>query len=76
VGCPDVDATSALAARLVSDKITRQPLEIVHVVLAAHANGDPLNRIAKDVYRHHSAVKRILDAATAHREAHQFAAVG
>jgi hypothetical protein len=72
----DGDATSALAARLVRDRATKQPLEIVHAVLAAHENGDPLNRISKDVHRHHSAVKRIIDAATAHHEAQQFAAVG
>jgi hypothetical protein len=69
------DATSDLAAELVRDKATRQPVEIVRAVIAAHNNGDPLNRIAKDVDRHHTAVKRIIDAAAVHRQ-RQLAAVG
>jgi hypothetical protein len=64
----DGDATATLAERLVRDKATRQPLEIVSAILAAHKRGDPLNRIAKDVRRHHSAVKRIIDAAAEHRQ--------
>jgi hypothetical protein len=41
-------------------------LEVVEAVLAAYRNGDPLNRIAKNVDHYHSAVKRIIDAAEAH----------
>ncbi|MCW2560809.1 MAG: hypothetical protein JWP55_4773, partial [Mycobacterium sp.] len=39
----DGDVTSDLAAELARAKATKQPLEIVHAVLAAHKNGDPLN---------------------------------
>jgi hypothetical protein len=59
------DRTFDLAAALVRDKETKQPVEVVRAVLAAHRNGDPLNRIAKNVERHHTAVKRIIDAAEA-----------
>jgi hypothetical protein len=69
------DATSDLAAELVRDKATKQSVEIVRAVIAAHDNGDPLNRIAKDVARHHTAVKRIIDAAAVHRQP-PLAAVG
>ena len=69
------EATVDLAAELVRDKATKQPVELVHAVLVAHNNGDPLNRIAKNVDRHHTAVKRIIDAAEA-RVDRQLAATG
>jgi hypothetical protein len=47
----------------------------VRAVIAAHDNGDRLNRIAKNVDRHHTAVKRIIDAAALHRQ-RQLVAVG
>ena len=49
------DRTFDLAAALIRDKETKQPVEVVRAVLAAHSNGDPLNRIAKNVERHHTA---------------------
>ncbi len=57
------DATARLAAQLVATKTTRQPVETVEAILTAHHNGDPLNRIAAALGVHHSAVKRVLDAA-------------
>mgnify|MGYP003608373536 CR=1 FL=1 len=57
------DATARLAAELVATKTTRQPVETVEAILTAHRNGDPLNRIAATLGVHHSAVKRVLDAA-------------
>ena len=51
------------------------PVEVVRAILEAHNNGDPLNRIAKNVDRHHTAVKRIIDAAAA-RVDRQLAATG
>ena len=55
--------TARLAAELVAAKVTRQPVETVEAILIAHHNGDPLNRIAAAVGVHHSAVKRVLEAA-------------
>jgi len=69
------DATSQLAAELVAAKVTRQPVETVTAILVAHGSGDPLNRIAAAVGVHHSAVRRVLDAADAHRQRHLLAAV-
>ncbi len=57
------DATARLAAELVATKTTRQPVATVEAILIAHHNGDPLNRIAATLGVHHSAVKRVLDAA-------------
>ncbi|WP_006246434.1 DUF2637 domain-containing protein [Mycolicibacterium tusciae] len=62
------DATWHLAAALVADKVTRKPVEVVVRILTAHNSGDPLNRIAKQVGVHHSAVSKIIDAATAHHQ--------
>ena len=42
-------ATVELAAALVAQKVTRQPVDVVACILTAHAQGDPLNRIAKNV---------------------------
>jgi len=50
-------------------------VEVVAAILTAHDNGDPLNRIAAAVGVHHSAVKRVLDAAGAHRQRYLLAAV-
>jgi hypothetical protein len=57
-----------LAVALVESKVTRQPVEVVRAVLEAHDDGVVLNRIAKDVGVHHTAVRRIIDTATAHRQ--------
>lgn len=54
-----------LAETLVAEKATRQPVELVERILAAHDAGDPLNRIAKDVRAHHTSVSRVIDAAAA-----------
>jgi hypothetical protein len=64
-----------LAVALVDSKVTRQPIDVVRSVLEAHDNGVALNRIAKDVGVHHTAVKRIVDAAATHRRT-DLAAVG
>jgi hypothetical protein len=66
---PSADDTNReLAATLIAKKVTRKPVEVVARILAAHDSGDPLNRIAKDIGVHHSAVSRIIDAAAAHRQ--------
>jgi len=70
----DLDAAE-MAVALVESKVTRQPVDFVHGILVARAGGVALNRIAKDVDRHHSAVKRIIDAAAAHQQG-VFASVG
>lgn len=57
-----------LAAELVAEKATRQSVETVAAILAAYERGDPLNRIAKHIGVHHSAVSRVIDAAAAHRQ--------
>lgn len=62
------DQTRNLAVALVAEKVTRQPVETVVRILAAHDAGDPLNRIAKNVGVHHSAVTRVIDAAAAHAQ--------
>jgi hypothetical protein len=62
------DPNRAVAAELVAEKVTRQPVEVVARILAAHDSGNPLNRIAKNVGVHHSAVSRIIGAAAAHRQ--------
>ncbi|MCB0937639.1 MAG: DUF2637 domain-containing protein [Mycobacterium sp.] len=68
------DAAIELAAHLVSSKVTRQPVATVEAILVAHHNGDPLNRIAANLGVHHSAVKRVLDAAEAISERQLLAA--
>ena len=68
------DATARLAAELVATKTTRQPVETVEAILTAHRNGDPLNRIAAALGVHHSAVKRVLQAAEDLVEGHRLAA--
>ncbi len=67
-------ATTQLAADLVAAKVTRQPVQTVEAILLAHHNGDPLNRIAAALGVHHSAVKRVLEAADAHRGRYLLAA--
>jgi hypothetical protein len=62
------DLNRELAAVLVAEKMTRKPVEVVVRILAAYDSGDPLNRIAKDVRVHHSAVSRVIGAAAAHRQ--------
>ncbi len=61
-----LSANAQVAAELVAAKVTRQPVETVEAILAAYQNGDPLNRIAAALGVHHSAVRRVLDAADAH----------
>lgn len=56
-------ATLRLAEELVAEKATRQPVEVVVAILTAHQAGDPLNRIARNLGVHHSAVSRVLEAA-------------
>lgn len=68
-------AHAQLAAELVAAKATRQPVETVEAILVANQNGDPLNRIAAVLGVHHSAVKRVLDAADPNREGYLHAAV-
>ena len=67
-------ATAQLAAELVAAKVTRKPVETVEAILVAHRNGDPLNRIAANLGVHHSAVKRVLDAAEANSQRYLLAA--
>lgn len=59
-----IDAASR-AAELVAAKLTRQPVETVQAILEAGDRGSALNRIAADLGVHHSAVRRVLDAAHA-----------
>ncbi|AGB21650.1 Protein of unknown function (DUF2637) [Mycobacterium sp. JS623] len=61
----DVAGLDELAVALVESKTTRQPVATVRVILEAESKGVAPNRIAKDVGVHHTAVKRILDAAAA-----------
>lgn len=70
------DAIAQLAAKLVAAKATRQSVEKVEAILLAHQNGDPLNRIAAVLGVHHTAVKRVLDAADVHRQDQLLTAVG
>lgn len=62
------DQTRNLAVALVAEKVTRQPVETVVRILAAHDAGDPLNRIAKNMGVHHSAVARVIEAAAAYAQ--------
>lgn len=65
-------ATQDLAARLVAARrATRQSLETVVAILMTHERGDPMNRIAKRLDVHHSAVSRVIGAAASRQE--QFA---
>lgn len=60
-------AVLQLAGELVAEKATRQPVEVVAAILAAHHAGDPINRIAKSLGVHHSAVSRVIEAAEGNR---------
>ncbi|MCU1697347.1 MAG: hypothetical protein JWR34_3410 [Mycobacterium sp.] len=62
--------TIDIAAAIVRAKGTRKSIEVVRAVLAAGDNGVPPDRIAKGVGAHHSAVKRVLDAAAYRRQDH------
>lgn len=65
----DADAaTHELAADIVAAKVTRQDVAVVEKILAAHAKGDPLNRIAKDLGVHHTAVSKVIGAAAERRQ--------
>jgi hypothetical protein len=61
-------AIAQLAGQPVTAKVTRQPVDVVEAILVAHEKGAPLNRIAATVGVHHSAVRRILDAAEANSQ--------
>lgn len=60
------NATCEIAARIVAAKVTRQSTETVERILAAHHAGDPLNRIAKNLGVHHTAISKIVNAAQMH----------
>ena len=62
------DVAAKQAAELIAAKVTRKPVETVEAILVAYGNGDPLNRIAAAVAVHHSAGKRVLDAAEKHHQ--------
>lgn len=67
-GGAGVDAARR-AAQLVAAKATRQPVQTVQAILESHERGDALNRIAAALGVHHSAVRRVLDAAAAQERA-------
>jgi hypothetical protein len=58
---------AALAQALVDAGATTKPAAVVASILAAHAEGTALNRIASDTGIHHKTVSRIIDAAENHR---------
>jgi hypothetical protein len=51
------------AAQLVADGKTKQSADVVAAILAADAAGTALNSIAKQVGKHHTTVRAVLDAA-------------
>ncbi|MEZ0385234.1 DUF2637 domain-containing protein [Mycobacterium sp. pW045] len=65
--------TSAVARALVDGGATTKSLEQVQRVLAAHAAGAAITRIATDTGVHHATVRKIINAAAEHR---QLATVG
>lgn len=68
----DLD-TTAIARTLVDTGATTKSLEQVEQVLAAHAAGTAITRIAADIGVHHATVRKIVNAAAQHQ---QFAAAG
>ena len=58
---------AALAQALVDAGATTKPAAVVASILAAHAEGTALNRIASDTGIHHKTVSKIIDAAEKHR---------
>jgi hypothetical protein len=58
---------AALAQALVDAGATTKPAAVVASILAAHAEGTALNRIASDTGIHHKTVSKIIDAAENHR---------
>ncbi len=58
---------AALAQALVDAGATTKPAAVVASILAAHADGTALNRIASDAGIHHKTVSKIIDAAENHR---------
>jgi hypothetical protein len=70
---PDVEA---LAARIVADRVVRQPVATVAAILTAHAGGAKPNPIADDLRIHHSVVGRVLEAAAAADRHPHLTAVG
>lgn len=65
--------TSAVARALVDAGATTKTLEQVQQVLAAHAAGAAITRIATDAGVHHATVRKIINAAAGYR---QLATVG
>ncbi|MGV0734344.1 DUF2637 domain-containing protein [Mycolicibacter sinensis] len=65
--------TAAIAQALVDAGATTKRVEQVQHVLAAHATGCTVTRIAADTGMHHATVRKIINAATEHR---QLATVG
>jgi hypothetical protein len=58
---------AALAHALVDAGATTKSAAVIASILAAHAEGTALNRIASDVGIHHKTVSKIIDAAEDHR---------
>jgi Protein of unknown function (DUF2637) len=58
---------AALAQGLVDAGATTKPAAVFASILAAHAEGTALNRIASDTGIHHKTVSKIIDAAEDHR---------
>lgn len=66
VAADDADI-AALAQSLVEAGATTKPVGQVRQVLAAHAAGSAITRIATDTGVHHATVRKIVDAASEHR---------
>jgi hypothetical protein len=66
----------ALAARIVADRVVRQPAATVAAILTAHAAGAKPNPIAEDLRIHHSVVDKVLKAAAAADRHPHLTAVG
>ena len=61
---------AALAQALVDAGATTKPAAVVASILAAHAEGTALNRIASDLGIHHKTVSRIIAAAQDRQRQH------
>ena len=59
---------ASLAQALVDAGATTKPAAVVASILAAHAKGTALNRIASDMGIHHKTVSKIIDAAEDHQQ--------
>jgi hypothetical protein len=63
IGAGSAPDTEALAARIVADRVVKQPLETVTAILDARAAGAKKQRIADDLRIHHSVVGKVMAAA-------------